>query len=54
MVKNTCLDSSLTTAQSLLLWDLEGYQKSQHLNNSDQKQAIEIINKIVHQTVPKY
>jgi hypothetical protein len=50
----TCLDSPLTTAQSLLLWDLEGYRRSQRLNNSDWKQAIQIVNKIVQQTIPKY
>jgi hypothetical protein len=54
MVKDTCLASLLTTAQSLLLQDLEDYRRSQRLSNNDQKQAIQIINKIVHQTVPKY
>jgi hypothetical protein len=54
MVKNTCLDSSLTVGQSLALRDLEGYRRSQRLNNSDRKQAIQTINKIVHQIVPKY
>jgi hypothetical protein len=54
MVKDTCPDSSLTTAQSLLLQDLEGYQSSHHLNNNDQKQAIKRINKTVQQIEPKY
>jgi hypothetical protein len=54
MVKDTCLDSSLTAAQSLLLRDLEDYRRSQHLNYNDRKQAIQTINKTVHQTVPKY
>jgi hypothetical protein len=53
MVKDTCLDSLLATAQSLVLQDLEGYRRSQRLNNNDWKQAIQTINKIVHQTVPK-
>jgi hypothetical protein len=50
---NTYQDSPLAAAQSLLLRDIEGYRRSQHLNN-DQKQAIQTLNKIVHQTVPKY
>jgi hypothetical protein len=50
MAKGTCLNSSLTAAQSILR-DLEGYRRSQRLNNNDQKQAIQEINKIVHQTV---
>jgi hypothetical protein len=54
MIKDTCLDSSLTDAQSLLLRDLEGYRRSQHLNNNDKKQAIQTINKIVHQIILKY
>jgi hypothetical protein len=54
MVKDTCLDSSLTAAQSLLLRDLKGYHRSQRLNNNDRKQAIQTINKIVYQIVPKY
>jgi hypothetical protein len=45
MVKDTCLDSSLIAAQSLALRDLEGYRRSQRLNNSTQKQGIQIINK---------
>jgi hypothetical protein len=48
------LSGFLANAQSLLLRDLEGYQRSQHLNNNDRKQAIQIINKIVHQTTHKY
>jgi hypothetical protein len=54
MVKDTCLDSSLMVAQSLVLQDLVGYQRSQHLNNSDWKQVIQTINKTVYKTVPKY
>jgi hypothetical protein len=50
----TCLDSLLTAAQSLLPPDLEGYQRSQRLNNSDWKQEIQIINKIIQQTVPNH
>jgi hypothetical protein len=38
--RNTYLDSSLTAAQSLVLRDLEGYRRSQRLNNSDRKQVI--------------
>jgi hypothetical protein len=45
MVKDTCLDSPLATAQSLVLRDLKGYRRSQHLNNNNQKQAIQTINK---------
>jgi hypothetical protein len=53
--RNTCLDSPLAAAQSLILKGLEDYQSSQCLNNNDdQKQAIQIINKTVQQTVPKY
>ncbi len=37
MVKDTCLDSSLAVAQSLVLRDLEGYRRSQCLNNNDRK-----------------
>jgi hypothetical protein len=40
MVNDTCLDSPLAAAQSLVLQDLEGYRRSQHLNNNDWKQAI--------------
>jgi hypothetical protein len=54
MIKDTCLDSLLTAAQSLLLQDPEDYRRSQRLNNNDQKQAIQTINKIVYQTIPKY
>jgi hypothetical protein len=50
MVKDTCLDSPLAAAQSLLLQDLGGYQSSQRLNNNERKQAVQRINKIV----PKY
>jgi hypothetical protein len=53
MVKDTCLDSSLTAAQGLALRDLEDYRRLHHLNNSDQKQAIYNINKKVHQTESK-
>jgi hypothetical protein len=52
--RNTCLDALLAPAQSLLLEGLEDYQSSQRLINNDRKQAIQRINKIVHQTVPKY
>jgi hypothetical protein len=49
--RNTCLDSSLAVAQSLLLEGLEDYQSSRRLNNNnDRKQEIQTINK----TVPKY
>jgi hypothetical protein len=54
MVKDICMDSSLTAAQSLLLRDHEDYRRSQRLNNNDRKQVIQTINKIVYQTVPKY
>jgi hypothetical protein len=38
---NTCLDSRLAAAQSLLLEGLEDLQNSQRLNNNDdRKQAI--------------
>jgi hypothetical protein len=51
----TCLDLLLATAQSLLLEGLEDFCGSQRLNNNDDwKQAIQRINKIVCQTVPKY
>jgi hypothetical protein len=50
--RNTSLDSPLAAAQSLLLEGLDDYQSSQRLNNNnDWKQ---IINKKVHQTIPKY
>jgi hypothetical protein len=35
MVKDTCLDSSLSVGQSFLLQDLEDYRRSQRLNNND-------------------
>jgi hypothetical protein len=54
MVKDTCLALLLAAAPSLLLRDLEGYRRSQRLNNNDQKQVIQTINKIVYQTIPKY
>jgi hypothetical protein len=54
MVKDTCLDYSLTSAQCLLLWDLEGYHRSQLLNNNDRKQVIQTINKTVYQAVLIY
>jgi hypothetical protein len=50
MIKDTCLFP--LTAQSLVLQDLEDCPRSQCLNNGDQKQATQIINKTVHQTVP--
>jgi hypothetical protein len=43
--RNTCLDSPLATAQSLLPKGLEDFRSSQRLNNNDQKQAIQRINK---------
>jgi hypothetical protein len=52
--RNTCLALLLAAAKSLVLRDLEGYRSSQRLNNNDRKQVIQIINKIVHQTAPKY
>jgi hypothetical protein len=54
MVNDTCLDSSLIAAQSLLLRDLKGYRRLQRLNNSEQKEVIQTINKTTYQTVPKY
>jgi hypothetical protein len=51
--KNTCL-LPLANARSVVLQDLEGYHRSQCLNKYDQKQATQVINKIVHQTCPKY
>jgi hypothetical protein len=45
--RNTCFDSPLANTQSLLLEGLEGYQSSHRLNNSDRKQVIQRINKIV-------
>jgi hypothetical protein len=38
--RNTCLDSLLAAAQSLLLEGLEGYQSSQRPINNEWKQAI--------------
>jgi hypothetical protein len=52
--RNTCLALLLAAAKSLVLQDLEGYRSSQRLNNNDRKQVIQIINKTVHQTAPKY
>jgi hypothetical protein len=54
MSRNTCLGSLLATGQSLLLRDLKDFRSSQRLNNNDRKQAIQIINKTVHQTVSNY
>jgi hypothetical protein len=51
---NTCLDSLLAATRSPLLEGLEDFRSLQRLNNNDQKQAIQRINKTVHQTVPKY
>jgi hypothetical protein len=48
--RNTCVNSLLAAAQSLLFQDLEGYQSSQRLNNNIRKQETQAINK----TVPKY
>jgi hypothetical protein len=53
-LRNTCLVSLLAAAQSLPLEGLEDFRGSQCLNNNDRKQAIQRINKTVHQTVPKY
>jgi hypothetical protein len=51
----TSLALLLAAAQSLLLEGLEDFRGLRRLNNNnDQKQAIQRINKIVHQTVPKY
>jgi hypothetical protein len=44
----------LLLLKSLILQDPEDYRRSQCLNNNDWKQVIQAINKIVHQTVPKY
>jgi hypothetical protein len=46
--RSTCLALPLTADQSLILQGLKDFQSSQRLNNNDQKQAIQIINKIVH------
>jgi hypothetical protein len=55
MVKEHLLDSPLTAIQSLLLEGLEDFQSEQRLNNNDdRKQAIQRINKTVHQTISKY
>jgi hypothetical protein len=45
--RNTYLALLLAAAQSLLLEGLEDYQSSQRLNNNDQKQVIQRINKTV-------
>jgi hypothetical protein len=45
---------SLAAAQGLLHCSLESSQITKHLNNNDRKHAIQIINKIVYQIVPKY
>jgi hypothetical protein len=45
--------SPQAAAQSLLLEGLEDYQGSHRLNNNNQKQAIQKINKTIHQTVSK-
>jgi hypothetical protein len=52
--RNTCFALPLAATQSLVLQGLEDYQSSQRLNNNDRKQAIQRINKIVHQIVHKY
>jgi hypothetical protein len=46
--RNTCLDSLLAASQSLLLEGFEDYQRSQRLNNNDQKHAIQRINKTIY------
>jgi hypothetical protein len=46
--RNTCHALPLAASQSLVLRDLEGYQSSQRLNNNDQKQVIQKINKTVY------
>jgi hypothetical protein len=53
-LRNTCMNSPLAASQSLFLHDLEDFRRQQRLNNNDWKQAIQIINKIVYQTVSKY
>jgi hypothetical protein len=52
--RNTCLDSPLSAAQSLLLEGLYVFRSSQRQNNNGRKQAIQRINKIVYQIIPKY
>jgi hypothetical protein len=54
IVKGPYLDSPLAAAQSLLLEGLEDFRGLRRLNNNDQQQAIQIINKTLYQTVPKY
>jgi hypothetical protein len=54
MVKDTCLDSLLAAAQSLVLQDPEDSRILQRLNNCDRKEAIQTINKTVYQIVHKY
>jgi hypothetical protein len=50
MVKDTCLNPSLTAAQSLVLRDFEDYHRLQRLNNNNRKEVIQTINKTVYQT----
>jgi hypothetical protein len=50
----TCFALLLAATQSLLLEGLEDYQSSQRLNNNDSNQAIQRINKTVHQILHKY
>jgi hypothetical protein len=45
---------SLAAAQSLVPCGLETSRTMNHLNNNDRKQAMQAINKIVYQAVPKY
>jgi hypothetical protein len=45
---NTCLDSPLAAAQSLLLEGLQDHQSLQRLDNNDRKQAMQRINKTVY------
>jgi hypothetical protein len=52
--RNTCLAIPLAPAQGLLPCSLESSRTMKHLNNNDRKQAIQIINRNVHQTVSKY
>jgi hypothetical protein len=52
--RNTCLALPLTAAQSPVSQGPEEFRSSQHLINNDRKQAIQRVNKTVHQIVPKY
>jgi hypothetical protein len=54
MVKGYLPCFLLAAAQSLLSCHLKSFQTMKRLNSDDQKQAIQTINKTVHQIVPKY